>query len=46
MIGRYGVDTNDAVIRLEARRAGISAVATLDPDMRRAAADFDIYTWR
>lgn len=42
---RYGLDSSDAMITLEASRLGISAIATLDRDMRRAAPDFDIHTW-
>lgn len=44
-IGRYGLDTSDTAILLEARRAGLSAIVSLDPDMRRAGIDFDVYTW-
>lgn len=42
---RYGLDSSDAMMLLEARRAGIRSVVSLDRDMRRAAVDFDIYTW-
>ena len=45
LIGRYGLDTNDALILMEASRLGISAIVTLDRDMRRALPDFDVYTW-
>lgn len=45
LIGRYGLDTSDTAILLEARRAGVSAIVTLDRDLRRAAIDFDVYTW-
>jgi hypothetical protein len=30
---------------LEARRAGIMSIATLDSDICRAAVNFDVYTW-
>ena len=42
---RYQLDSNDAAILLEMRRAGLDAIVTEDPDFRRAATDFDIYTW-
>lgn len=45
LIGRYGLDTNDALILMEANRLGISSVVTMDRDMQRAMPDFDIYTW-
>lgn len=44
-VGRYHLDSADALLVLEAERAGISAVATLDADLRRAQVDFDVYTW-
>jgi predicted nucleic acid-binding protein len=44
-IRRYQLDTNDAAMLLEARRAGIMSIATLDSDIRRAAVDFDVYIW-
>jgi len=44
LIGRYGLDTNDALILMEASRLGISAIVTMDRDMHRALPDFDIYT--
>ncbi|MGH2559127.1 MAG: hypothetical protein ACRDJH_08685 [Thermomicrobiales bacterium] len=44
-VGRYQLNTNDAAILMEAQRAGISSIATLDADMCRAALDFDVYTW-
>lgn len=43
---RYQLDTNDAAILLETHRAGIAGIATLDADLRHAARDFDVYTWR
>ena len=45
LIGRFGLDTNDAAILLEAQRIGVLSIATLDRDMQRAQADFDVYTW-
>lgn len=45
LVVRYGLDTNDAAILLEAQRAGVFSVASLDTDLRRAQADFDVYTW-
>jgi predicted nucleic acid-binding protein len=45
LIGRYGLDTNDALILMEASRLGISAIVTMDRDMHRALPDFDVYTW-
>ena len=45
LVGRYGLDTSDAAILLEAQRLGISALVTLDPDMQQAQVDFDVYTW-
>ncbi|MDQ3466814.1 MAG: hypothetical protein M3411_01080 [Chloroflexota bacterium] len=44
-MARFALDSNDAAILIEARRAGISAVASSDPDLRRAQLDFDVYTW-
>lgn len=45
LIGRYRLDTNDAAMLLDAQRAGITSIATLDGDLRRAQLDFDVYTW-
>lgn len=45
LVGRYGLDSSDASILLEAHRLGISAVVSMDRDMQRALADFDVYTW-
>ena len=42
---RYELDSNDAAILVEARRAGVAAVATADRDLHRARLDFDVYTW-
>ena len=45
LVGRYHLDTADAAILLDAQRAGITSIATLDADLRRAQLDFDVYTW-
>lgn len=45
LITRYGLDSNDAAILSDARRLRVPAIATLDRDLQRAQADFDIYTW-
>jgi len=45
LVGTYGLDSNDALILMEAQRYGVTDVITLDADMQRAQADFDIYTW-
>jgi predicted nucleic acid-binding protein len=45
LVGRYGLDSSDAAILLEAQRAGIPNLVTLDRDMQRASVDFDVYTW-
>lgn len=42
---RYELDSNDAAILIEARRAGVTAIASSDADFRRAQLDFDVYTW-
>lgn len=44
-MARYALDSNDAAILIEARRAGISAIASSDPDLRRARLDVGVYTW-
>ena len=41
----YALDTSDAGILLEAERLGIDSIVTMDSDLLRARADFDIYTW-
>jgi predicted nucleic acid-binding protein len=41
----YGLDSSDALVLLEARRVPVTAIATFDPDLRRAAADVAVYTW-
>jgi hypothetical protein len=43
-IFQYQIDSNDAAIQLEAQRAGVTSIATLDADLRRAAPAFDVYT--
>jgi len=45
LVGLYGLDTSDTAVLVEAQRAGVSSIATLDQDMHRAVADFDVYTW-
>jgi predicted nucleic acid-binding protein len=45
LVGTYGLDSNDAAILMEAQRLGWTDVVTLDADMQRAQADFNIYTW-
>lgn len=45
MIGRYGLDTSDCLILMEAARLGVRSVVTMDRDLLRAQSDFDIYTW-
>lgn len=44
-VERYELDTSDAAILVEARRAGVTSIASADPDLRRAQLDFDVYTW-
>jgi predicted nucleic acid-binding protein len=44
-VGRYWLDVADSTILLEAERAGVIDIVTLDPDLRRARTDFNIYTW-
>lgn len=45
LVARYGLDSSDATILIEASRVGIYSIVSFDRDMRRAAADFDVYTW-
>ena len=45
IVARSGLDSGDAAILLEARRVGVTAIVTLDADLRRAQADFTSYTW-
>lgn len=45
LTGRFGLDSNDASILLEALRYGYTDLITLDADMQRAQSDFTIYTW-
>lgn len=43
-IDRYQLDSSDAAILVDARRAGVASIASTDPDLRRAQLDFDVYT--
>jgi len=45
LVGTYGLDSNDALILMEAQRFGLTDIISLDTDLRRARADFTIYTW-
>ncbi|MGH2562555.1 MAG: hypothetical protein ACRDJH_26140 [Thermomicrobiales bacterium] len=45
LIGRYGLDTSDAAILMEANCLGVYDIVTMDDDPRRAQLDFNIYTW-
>ncbi|MDQ3693000.1 MAG: PIN domain-containing protein [Chloroflexota bacterium] len=45
LVGTHGLDSNDALILMEAQRYGVTDIITLDSDMLRARADFNIYTW-
>lgn len=45
LVVRYGLDTSDATILMEATRVGVHSIVSLDRDMQRAVADFDVYTW-
>lgn len=42
---RYGLDTGDAGILVDAQRLGVDAIMTMDADLQRALPEFDIYTW-
>ena len=44
LVGTYGLDSNDALILMEAQRSGVTDIITLDTDLQRAQADFTIYT--
>ena len=44
LVVRYGLDNSDATILMEAMRIGVDSIVSLDRDMQRAAADFDVYT--
>ncbi len=44
-MARYQFASSDAAILIEARRAGVSAIASSDADFRRAQFDFDVDTW-
>ena len=41
----YGIDTNEALILMEASRLGVRSIVTMDGELLRARADFDILTW-
>lgn len=41
----YGLDSGDAQFLIEAQRAPVLDIATLDADLLRAPRDFTIYTW-
>lgn len=41
----YGLDSGDAQFLIEAQRAPVLEIATLDADLLRAERDFTIYTW-
>lgn len=41
----YGLDSSDTLMLMEARRLGIDGIVSMDTDMQRALADFDVYTW-
>jgi hypothetical protein len=41
----FGLNVGDARVLIEAQRLGIGSIATMDGDMQRASANFDIYTW-
>lgn len=45
LVGTYGLDSNDALILMEAQRYGVTDIVSLDADMQRAQADFNVYTW-
>jgi hypothetical protein len=40
----YGLDVGGARILLWAQRLGVGSTVTMDGDIQRARADFDIYT--
>ncbi len=42
---RYGLDTSDTLIVMEASRLGVASIVTMDGDLQRALVDVDIYTW-
>jgi predicted nucleic acid-binding protein len=45
LVGTYGLDSSDALILMEAQRYGVTDIVSLDADLQRARADFNIYTW-
>jgi predicted nucleic acid-binding protein len=46
LVAVYGLDSSDALIVMEAQRCGVTDIVTLDAELQRTRADFDIYTWR
>ena len=42
---RQRLDSADAAILVEARRAGIDAIVTFDKDLQRSSMDFHVFTW-
>ncbi|MGN6030050.1 MAG: hypothetical protein ACTHQE_00150, partial [Thermomicrobiales bacterium] len=42
---RRWIDSADAAILVEARRAGIDAIVTFDKDLQRSSRDFHVFTW-
>jgi predicted nucleic acid-binding protein len=44
-MARYALDSSDAAIVMEARRAGLTNLVTSDRDLWRASSDMDVYTW-
>lgn len=45
LVGTYGLDSSDALILMEAQRFGVTDIVSLDGDLQRARADFNVYTW-
>lgn len=45
MIGRYGLDTSDCLILMEAARLAVRSIVTMGRDLLRAREDIDLYTW-
>lgn len=45
LVVRFQLLSNNAAILMETRRAGPRALAAEDPDLVRAATEFDLYTW-
>jgi len=44
-VSHYGIDTNDALILMEASRLSVRSILTMDGDRLRARAKFDILAW-